>query len=190
VPTLIETLTDSNRDVRASTAYSLAMIGFPSMLALSNVIAHGDTNAREAAVNTLIRFHHSLRLMVPSLVEMAKSEVPASRRKALEALGVLRVGDNASMAALGEGLKDPSPEVRLAAVKSLNLVIWRAESTLPQLIACLDDDSAAVQEWSAVTLGNLGARAAPAIPELKRLATTADQGARTAAIEALKKIGD
>ncbi len=185
VPDLMATLTDTNLDIRSSAAYSLGVIGFPSLLALSNIVDHGDAGARDLAVKNLLALQRAVRLMVKPLVKMAAAPEPASRKQAIEALGALRAGDDATVNVLIAGLKDPSSEVRVAAAKALSLVIWRAHVAVPGLIQCLQDESAEVRHWAAFTLGNVGSSGSPAIPELRKLA---EQG-EPAAEEALKKIG-
>jgi HEAT repeat protein len=158
------------------------------MLSLSNVLAHGDANARDLAVKELVRFQRSLFIVLPALSQMAKAPEAASRQMAIVGFGALRVADNTTIYAATNALHDESAEVRLAAVKCLKGMIWRAHEAVPQLVELLRDDSAAVRGWSVLTLGEIGPRAATAIPELQRVAEN-DPGLRPAAAEAIRKIG-
>lgn len=186
-PNLIGDFSDTNRDVRASAAYSAAIIGFPSMVAISNVLDHGDAQAREAAIRQLILSQRSVYSAVPGLLKMAQSEIPASRQQAIGALGALRIANDASVTALTNALYAAEPDIRLAAVKSLKMIPWRAHEALPHLILRLQDDSAAVRTWTAAILGDLGPRSAPALPELRRLAGS-DPGAAAWATNAIRQI--
>jgi HEAT repeat protein len=165
------------------------MIGFPSMLALSNVIDHGDAKARGDAITILMRYRQSMRQVIPPLIKMANAENPESRTQALGALGALRFVDDASLTTLIEALKDPAPEVRMAAIRSLTLVGRRAEPAVPNLIGCLHDEIPGIREAAIKALGELGPRAHPAVPELRRLAENdPDPALRGAAAQALGKI--
>lgn len=187
VPALIESLMDTNRDVRASAAYSTAIIGSTSMLAISNTLDHGDANARDAAVRELVRFQRSLRIPIPALAKMAAAPEASSRQLALAALGALRIADNTTLNAVTNALGDESPEVRLAAVKSLKSMIWRAGEAVPQLTERLGDQSPAVREWTVSTLGEIGGPAVAALPELRKLAAS-DPGLRVMAASAIHSI--
>lgn len=188
VPSLLLLTKDQNPDVRSSAAYSLAMIGFPSMLSLSNIIATGDSPAREAAVKVLAQYRRAMRQTVPALIQMAHSDSVASRELALETLGGLRFADDGSMAALKAGLKDESPEVRLAALRALNQVIWRGEGALPELQACLADESTSVREWALKTLGRLGSKASPALPQVQQIVEGPDSHLHALAAETARQI--
>jgi HEAT repeat protein len=65
---------------------------------------------------------------------------------------------------------------------------WKAQPAVPALVQALQDQSAAVREASARSLGKIGAPAKPAIPELVRLAQDKDNSVRAAAAEALQRI--
>jgi len=146
IPGLIAALSDTNADVRSSTSYSLAMIGFPSMLSLSNTIATGDPKAQDAAVNVLMRYRRELRKTIPALIQMSHSSSAASRAQALGSIGALRFADDASMRSVADGLKDNAVEVRLAAVKAVELMPWRLDTVRTELTNCLQDKSAEVRQ--------------------------------------------
>jgi len=188
VPELIEALQDPDPTVRSSTAYSLAIIGFPSLLALSNVIDHADADARAVAVKEFFRFYRSLRLMTPALNKMAHAQDAASRRLAIEALGSLRAADEASLNTLILSLKDPVEEVRLAALRSLNLVPGHAEAFLAALKGCLQDRSPAVRAWAAKDLGAMGPSARSLLDDLAGALRDSEPDVRAAARQAMEKI--
>ena len=76
---------------------------------------------------------------------MAQSQDQASRKLALETLGTLRADDDATLNTLSAALKDPDPDVKLAALKALSSIYWKAQAALPALTACLEDEAPAVR---------------------------------------------
>jgi HEAT repeat protein len=123
------------------------------------------------------------------LVKMAQAEDAVSRQQAVQALGALRIGDEATVKALTCALDDPIPSVRAAAVRSFSLLPWRAPAAVPQLLPRLKDDSPEVRQWTAKLLGEIGSAARVALPDLQRLAAQNDeQGVRAAAVLAVQQI--
>jgi HEAT repeat protein len=188
VPELIAALKDQDSQVRSSTAYSLMLIGTPTVAALSNVIDHGDANARDAAVREFIRFYRSLRTIVPPLLKMAHAEPAGSRRTALETLGAIRAADDATITTLIGALQDPDVDVRLAAARALGQVPWRAQAAIAPLSRSLQDPSASVRASAAQALGAIGSPARRALTDLRTSLQDKDASVRSAAQEALDKI--
>ncbi|HYG33181.1 MAG TPA: HEAT repeat domain-containing protein, partial [Clostridia bacterium] len=85
-------------------------------------------------------------------------------------------------------LNDPQWEVRLAAVKALGQLSWKAQPAVPALTDSLQDEYPLVREWSARTLGKMGMISQPAIPYLLRLTEDNAENVSAAAREALAKI--
>ena len=188
VPELIETLQDPDSTVRSSTDYSLSLIGFPTLLALSNVIDHADPGARAEAVKEFIRFYRSVRLMAPALNKMAHAADAGSRALALQTLGSVRATDNVTINTLIASLKDPVEEVRVAGLRALSQVAWRAQPAVSALKGCLKDPSSAVRLWAVNALGAIGPVAGEASGELSGLMTDSEPGVRVAAQKALARI--
>jgi HEAT repeat protein len=141
VPALIRSLEDPDASVRSYASTSLSEIGTPNVSALVSLINHGDLTAQKAATKALVQNYRLLRLTAVTFRKMAQSEDAATRELALQTLGTLRADDDATLNTLGTALKDPDPKVRLAAVKALSSVSWKAQAALPALTACLDDQS-------------------------------------------------
>jgi HEAT repeat protein len=59
---------------------------------------------------------------------------------------------------------------------------------VPALVEALQDQSAALREAAARSLGRIGPHAKPAVPELMRLGQDNEESVRAAAKEALDKI--
>jgi HEAT repeat protein len=155
VPALIQSLNDPDPSVRTYASISLSEIRSPNVWALVNLINHGDVNAQKAATKALVENYRALRLTAATFRKMAQSEDAASRELALETLGILRADDDATLNTLCTALKDLDPKVRLAAVKALLAVFWKAQTALPALTACLDDPSPDVRAAAKETLNQI-----------------------------------
>jgi HEAT repeat protein len=188
VPGLIAALEDQDPTVRSSTAYSLSRIGHPTLLALSNVIDHADASAREVAVKEFIWFHRSLKGMSPALNKMAHAPDAGSRRLAVEALGAAHVADDSTLGTFVALLEDPVDEVRVAALKALYQVAWRAAPAINALQKCLRDPSPAVRTWAARVLGAIGPASRMSLADLTVASRDEDANVRLAAEQALSKI--
>ena len=145
VPALIRCLQNPDPGVRCYAGISLSEIRSPNVLALTQVINQGGTDAQKAAAKALVENYRALRLTAAVFRKLAQAPDAASRARALETLGDLRADDDASLKTLTAALKDPDPKVRLAAVETLSSISWRAQAALRALTACLDDPSPAVR---------------------------------------------
>ena len=112
----------------------------------------------------------------------------SARQQAIERLGAAGRADEVVVKLLARAARDPAPGVRLAALKALAQASRNLDAALPQLLACSYDDTAAIREWSARTLGKIRPPPAPAIEELTRLAQDKDECVRLAAQSALGAI--
>jgi HEAT repeat protein len=116
-------------------------------------------------------------------------------------LAVLAVCAGAALAGCGDGrridysvptlirtLKDPDPNMRYYAAKSLGKYGPEAADAVPDLVEALKDESALVRSGAAYALGDLGPAAAAAKPALQQTAKDADKDVRTAVAYALKRL--
>lgn len=157
IPALINALKHPSQDVRDAVNISLARIGAPSVSTLTNLLAHGDLRAREAAVQTIMKFQLSVRLTVPALAKLAvEADSPISRQQAVEALGNIRLPTNPAIKALTTALQDREKNVRLAAANALALMPARAQPAISNLTACLSDESPEVRQAAANALSVIG----------------------------------
>lgn len=145
VPALIQSLEDPDPSVRTYASISLSEIGAPNVRALVNLINRGDTNLQKAATIALVENYRALRLTAGTFRKLAQSEDAATRALGLETLGILRADEEATLNTLSTALKDPDPKVRLAAVKALYSISWKAQAARTGLQACLEDESPPVR---------------------------------------------
>lgn len=113
-------------------------------------------------------------------MEALKSQSPATRKSAVQALR--RMGRKAKPAvpALLDALADPSREVRCFAAIALPYVDpSAAEPAIPLLVECVGSPELWFQEGAAAALMLLGAKAAPAIPALIEALKTGDLDVET-----------
>ncbi len=100
-----------------------------------------------------------------------------------------QVVDPVRRALIEEGLRDPDPRGRLAAVEALELLGTRAEPAIPGLAAALGDRDKFVRWASARTLGRMGLGEREALPGLVRLLCDPDLDVRLASLDALRRYG-
>jgi HEAT repeat protein len=111
---------------------------------------------------------------------------------------IRQLGDQA-LHALARGLSDPDVRVRKNVALALGALAgpWfdrsqprmNIQPILGALRAALKDADADVRAWSAQAIGDIGAGAAPAVPDLIALLGNADIGSRNSACIALGDIG-
>jgi putative membrane-bound dehydrogenase-like protein len=123
---------------------------------------------------------------VPAIERAFADDTPQQRLQSVWAL--TRMDDPSARAAVRKALRDQDFSVRLAATHST--AVRRDSQAVPQLIALLDDPSAAIRREAATALGRI--RAHEAVPALFHAATQIgdDRFLDHAIILALIRIGD
>jgi HEAT repeat protein len=143
------------------------------------------TLARPVAVSApaagLVLVRHEAAIPVPAPAGKAADPKPN------DALG--QAVDEARLALIREGLRDPDPKGRLAAVNALELFGAQAEPAIPMLAVALGDPNKFVRWASARALGRMGLGEREALPGLVRLLCDPDLDVRVAAIDALRRYG-
>jgi hypothetical protein len=97
--------------------------------------------------------------------------------------------DQARQALVREGLRDPDPAGRLAAVEALELIGTQAEPAIPALAELLGDRNKFVRWAAARTLGRMALREREVMPGLVRLLCDPDLDVRVASIDAMRRYG-
>ncbi len=105
------------------------------------------------------------------------------------ALGCVMLKDNAAQAAgeLARLLRDPSPSVRVASAEAL-CYAGRADEGVAALREALAHDNGSVRLQAANALENIGDRALPALPDLERSQSDADNYVCRAVIHTVSKL--
>lgn len=96
--------------------------------------------------------------LVPEFIKVFKAKDDVLRQRAVEALGDIRIEEG--FKALPDMLKDPSPEVRTAAIASLAKYEDRADEVLPLLHELLKDKEPMVVRKTVKAMADIGQKAA------------------------------
>ena len=213
VPALITALQDENSDVRLSTAYALGLIGEEAKSAVPALITalqdedeeHYINILQDRGVSELLSSIRSNAAYALGLIgEEAKSAVPALITALQDEDEDVRLSAAIAIVKIGGNPKDVIP-VLVAAIKYEHvhgyLCGWHSESAhgalveigkdaVPVLIDALNDKYAGFKYGAVLALGEIGADAKDAVPELTKifLDRNEDIWIRDEAIKALKKI--
>jgi HEAT repeat protein len=176
VDPLLETLQDSNEDVRAAALTALENIGptaahaIPHLLALSQ---HGERSESASARYTLARFGPAA---VPCLLNLEEGSL------------VGRVMGKSALPALLSALRDERAAIREQALLGLVQLGPHAVQALPALVSALGDSECVHREAVLGCLYQIGPRAAAAAPAVARL--LADEKLGFAAANTLTRMGN
>ena len=119
VPALVQMLKRGSANEQQIAAQSLAKIGAPAVAPLIDVLVHQGGNVAEAAASALLRHYRG-----PGPSRLADetpwdAETASARQQAIEMLGESGNADETVIKVLAGATKDPSPNVRVAALKVL-----------------------------------------------------------------------
>lgn len=126
--------------------------------------------------------------LVPLVIAQLKSNHPAVRESAVEALGDIGTKNEQSVNALIAALDDPRVRVRAKALQSLAKFGSHAKPAIPKIIECLSDNYLTVRIAAVRCLGELGPTAATAIDELEKLKDSDSLLLRETAEESIDQI--
>ena len=155
IPVLMQGLTDDSEYVRASAAYTLSKIGEPARRVVLEAVANAKGTNRQAAAKALIGFNSPMSELIPPLLAMLSDNEPGCRAQAIITLTALRALNAMVITNLSNALRDPSPDVQLAAINALSEASWKAKPAIPLLIECLHHPTALVRIGAAHT-GKIG----------------------------------
>jgi hypothetical protein len=156
VPDLIQSMSDSDPQVRLSALSDLAQLG--DVFTLPAVIdALQDENDRVRLIASAVLGLIGDAGAVPGLITALDDPLKAVRFNAVWSLG--EIGDERALPALQSILKDTDNEVRLTAIWAMGQIDG-GEVVLSDLIALLDDPSPQVQQVAARALAHIGTESA------------------------------
>ena len=155
VPALTEILSDTDQEVRSRAAYALGSIGAPWLKRLTTTISEGSSDARITAAKELLLIYPAPLQVAKALFAMAHDPAPATRRQAIETLGIIRPLHSGTIPTLTAGLADDTPEVRTAAARSLGLMGNRAKPASVELSKALEDKEEAVRSAAKEALARI-----------------------------------
>jgi len=128
--------------------------------------------------------------LIPSRAGLTGGATPPPAAAQTTAGKVLTTGRVEDEPALMAALRDPSPERRASAARSLGTLSAAAAPAVPSLVVALRDRDAEVRVAAAWALGDVGTAAAPALGVLSGLLEDRDALLRAGAAHALGEIGD
>jgi HEAT repeat protein len=171
-PTLGELLKDPSRKNRWPIAYVLASLPSLSPASLEILIEtldHRDPDIRWAVALLLIRLAKTNGQVLQLLTDLAGAGTANQRRMAIYCLRDLGLADDESVRALLNGLRDPDPTVRVAAVTSLKTKPDLSENRKNEILRLFSTDpDPRVRNSAAVTLAFLGASSEEFLRELAK----------------------
>ena len=191
--TLSELLNEPSRNNRWPVAYILANLpSFPPtcVAVLIETLDHRDPDIRWAVILLLIRLAKTDRQIFNLLTELVSKGTANQRRMAIYSLRDLGLGDEESVRALMDALRDPDPTVRVAAVTSLRMEPGLSEDRKNELLRLFSkDQDLRVRNSAAVTLALLGNPSEEFLSELEKAKAgdeTQLKKAASAALDILK----
>jgi len=185
VPELVKQLTLKNEDVRLAATMALGKIGAPAVGLLSKAYDSKEAGTRFYAIWGLAFVGAPAKSATPFVLKAMDDPSPDVRRKAAYTLAMIGADADLSVAALVAALADKDADVRQTAAETLPKM---SQAAVPVLLKALQGDRQEMKPIAIKILGEIGAPAEAAIPELKAI-LLAYQGPADAAADALAGIG-
>jgi hypothetical protein len=198
----LRALDSSDEQLRHEAIFALGIIGAdrPEVVpALAKILAEDpDAEARHRAALSLLKIGSPARTAVPELAQALDDEEPAVRMNAALALSALGAEARPAVPALIEAIERKDNRTNLGtffftiqeiAVQALGQAGAGTSAGVPVLTRALKAArSTQTRQVLARALGNIGAAARPAAPQLRSLLSNKLPAVREAAAEALKRI--
>lgn len=205
VDSLSDALADPVPEVRREAATTLATLGAEATRAVPALItllkkekSSGDQEklVREAVISTLGKFGSKAMEAVPALIESFKEDPEANvtglaYNLSGASLALSEIG-TAALAPLIGALSNPDVRVRCYAAYALGFMKTDDNAAVHALILALGDVSAKsiVRVRAAAAINDIGIAAHSAIPALQIALKDKDESVRSAAADAIGKMGD
>jgi HEAT repeat protein len=186
IPALIALLPTKSEDVKLHATLALGKIGAPAVGPLSKAYDSKDAGVRFYAVWGLAFVGPPARSATTLVVKALSDPSAQVRRKAAYALGRIDADPDKVVGALITALGDPDEDVRQSAQSSLPKL---GKAAVPNLIEAMKSDKPAVRNNAIKALGEIGADAQAAIPQLKALLTGSKDDAAMASLAATALAG-
>ncbi|MBM3473177.1 MAG: HEAT repeat domain-containing protein [Armatimonadetes bacterium] len=188
-PTFGRWLDDRDADTRHRAVHALGAIGPRAVAAgpeLLKLLTDPDDRIPGCAIGALGDVGYAAA--GPSLLVPVLGGGPTgSRLTAIVALG--KMGYRPAVPTLKKQAHDPAIGVRIAVGQAL-CRLGATDPGVPVLIECLGDANTTYQREAAEALGEAGAAAREAVPELTKLTTSSDLWLRATAAAALLRMGE
>jgi HEAT repeat protein len=187
LPALLAELKKSDTAGSEWILQTLRGFGAPALPVLSETLQASSPALRIAAARTLAEMGPEAALAEKPLLTAAGDSDPAVQAAALRALVASRSESPRLRPLLEAALKSSSPELRKAGTAGLASVGGATTLGADGLIVLLADEDAATRLLAVQSLGQLGAKAAPAVPAL--IERMNDPALQLPIVDTLGKIG-
>lgn len=185
---LTRALRDESKFVRWHAAEAIRTIGEPNSRtakALEKLLSDEDAEVRSAAARALVVVSPDA---VSSIAESLDSDDELVRAGAVQALGEMGDSEQAYQAVV-RGLQDPSPLVRAAAVRCLDVFLPVRPQSAQMLRAAMGDSAVEVRRVAVEVAGQLGPDARPFLQDLIGFLEDPDMELRSWSALALAGLG-
>jgi HEAT repeat protein len=162
--TLLETLSESDLNLRNLASFALTQIGDAALPVLKDGLAHKDPGMRQQAAEALGRMGLRAKDATPALKERLKDDDGMTRVKAAQALWFIDRQADVAVPALGEAMKDKDVAVRRAASLALFGLFPRPKETLPIFTAAMKDEDAQTRVHAAHAVWQINHKADEVMP--------------------------
>jgi tetratricopeptide (TPR) repeat protein len=140
--------------------------------ALHETSLHGlDETVRALAGQACSQLAAQAPSQVPALVAALQQEEPEVRFGAAQTLGDLGPAGRPALGALAQALRDRNQGVRLQAARALWLIDQQVDNTVPVFVESIGAEDEVLCWIAADCLGDIGPRAAAALPALQQALT-------------------
>lgn len=165
VDALVAVLESDHKHATRNAAYGLAAMGIPALNAVTERLTHPAEQTRGYAAFALgeigLTESDDPQAAVTGLARAAHDDSEWVRRNSVEALGTLGIqghaaAQNATVAALVDGLQDDDGQVRFTSALSLTRLGPTAEAAIPGLQTALQDENRYVRANAADALNRIG----------------------------------
>lgn len=172
-PALLRRIDDPDEDVRKAAVEALAAYPAAAQQALPSLLGRlNDSFERWSVARTLRWLDYDPAFAVREFLKRREDPSPRVRTLSLQVLGRYKEANAAVVPAIRRSLADPDPRVRYEAADALALNAPAGlydDDRLPVLTALLAENDLELLQSAVSSLGNMGPRAACAVPALIRL---------------------
>jgi HEAT repeat protein len=187
LPALLKALKESDATNSAWVLRALRGFGAPAVPLLVEALQQPNPAVRVSAAATLGAMGRDASAAIRPLFSLVTTDDAATQAAVLRALTALRAEPAQLKPTLQQAMKNPAPSVRKAAAAGLAALGETTAIGVDGLVEMLGDDDAVSRSAAVQALGQMGAKAAPAVPAL--IARLGDLSMQMAVMDALGKIG-
>jgi HEAT repeat protein len=164
--TLLETLNETDGNLRNTASFALNQIGEAAVPPLKDALKHKEAAMRQVAAETLGRMGPKAKDASDALKDRLKDDDGLTRVKAAQALWFIERQIEVTVPVLGEGMKDKDVNVRRAASLALLQLQPRPKETLPIFTAALKDEDAVTRVQAAQAVWEINHKVDEVLPVL------------------------